>query len=168
MITDAELTKKAESLVNLLKERKMTISLAESCTGGLLAKKITDVSGASEVFHLGIVSYSNDIKHSILGVSSDTLDKFGAVSRQTALEMCIGVKKLSDSDVSISVTGMAGPTSDDPTKPVGLMYVGLNVSDNVSVLELKTDFETNIRENNRLYAATSAFDGLLEILKKAM
>lgn len=112
-------------LVELLIESKMKLATAESCTGGLIAQKITSVPGASECFDCGVVTYSNEQKHKLLGVSEETLNKYGAVSEQTALEMCKGVRKLAKSDFGISVTGIAGPGGGTPQKPVGTVWIGI-------------------------------------------
>ena len=114
-----------EKVVELLKQKNLIFTCAESCTGGLIAKRITDVSGSSSVFECGIVSYSNRIKHEILGVSNETLEKFGAVSEECAREMVKGVLSLTGADIAVAVTGIAGPTGATETKPVGLMYVGI-------------------------------------------
>ena len=112
-------------LVGLLIENKLKLSTAESCTGGLIAQKITSVPGASECFDCGVVTYSNEQKHNLLGVSNETLKKYGAVSEQTALEMCKGVKNLANADFGISVTGIAGPGGGSPQKPVGTVWIGI-------------------------------------------
>ena len=114
-----------ETVVELLIQNKMKLATAESCTGGLIAQKITSVAGASECFDCGVVTYSNEQKQKLLGVSADTLDKFGAVSEQTALEMCKGVKALSNADFGISVTGIAGPGGGTSEKPVGTVWIGI-------------------------------------------
>ncbi len=122
--------KKIESIVcEALLENKKKLATAESCTGGLIAQKITSVSGASGCFDCGVVTYSNEQKHKILGVSEDTLKTFGAVSEQTALEMCKGVKKLANADFGISVTGIAGPTGGTTEKPVGTVWIGICSAD---------------------------------------
>lgn len=107
----------------LLKSSK-TIAVAESCTGGLVGSKLTNVPGISEVFKYGVISYSNEAKQKLLGVKSSTLKKYGAVSRQTAEEMAIGIKNLSNSDIGVSITGIAGPEGGTAQKPVGLVYIG--------------------------------------------
>lgn len=111
-------------VAGLLKEKGFTVSTAESCTGGLIAKKLTDVPGASENFMYGIVTYDNQAKIGLLGVSPETLDRFGAVSEETALEMARGVKTACGTDLAVSVTGIAGPGGGTPEKPVGLVYIG--------------------------------------------
>lgn len=115
----------ANELVALLKEKGLTISCAESCTGGLVAKTITDVSGCSSVFYGGVVSYDNSVKMGLLGVREDTLRAFGAVSEQTAKEMAIGVSKSCKTDIGISTTGIAGPDGGSAEKPVGTVYIGI-------------------------------------------
>ncbi len=112
-------------ICRIFRENKMTLGVAESCTGGLISKRITDVSGSSEVFGYGVVTYANEAKIKLLGVKKDTLESFGAVSPQTAEEMADGVLRLSGADVGIAVTGIAGPGGGTPEKPVGLVYVGI-------------------------------------------
>ncbi|MCI0494482.1 CinA family protein [candidate division KSB1 bacterium] len=113
------------NLVELLKAEKLTIATAESCTGGLIAKLITDIPGSSEVFVGGIVSYSNDMKEKWLGVSHETLEKFGAVSEKTISEMLDGLLKQTSSDLGIAVSGIAGPGGGTLEKPVGTVYIGV-------------------------------------------
>lgn len=112
-------------LVELLIGEKMKLATAESCTGGLIAQKITSVPGASECFDCGVVTYSNEQKRNLLGVSAETLEQYGAVSEQTALEMCKGVKEVADADFGISVTGIAGPGGGTAEKPVGTVWIGI-------------------------------------------
>jgi len=112
-------------IAKLLTEKKLKITTAESCTGGLIAKLLTDISGASNFFDIGFVTYSNDAKIKMLGVKPKTLESFGAVSAETAREMCEGALKKSDADIAVSVTGIAGPTGGSGQKPVGLVYIGI-------------------------------------------
>jgi len=109
----------------LLSERGWTLAVAESCTGGLLGHRITNVSGSSSYFRGGVISYSNEVKESILGVPEETLIEHGAVSKETAQAMAQGARRLLGTDVALSVTGIAGPTGGTTEKPVGLVYVGL-------------------------------------------
>jgi len=111
-------------LGNHLREKVLTISTAESCTGGLVSDRIVSVPGSSDYFLGGVVSYSNEAKVSLLGVSQKTLDTYGAVSSETAVEMAVGAKNRFNSDIAISTTGIAGPTGGTPEKPVGLVYIG--------------------------------------------
>lgn len=113
------------TVVTLLKERRLQIGAAESCTGGLLAARITDQPGASEIFHLGVVTYANEAKERILHVSKETLARYGAVSPQTAAEMASGIKELAGADFGAAITGIAGPGGGTPEKPVGLVYIAL-------------------------------------------
>ena len=115
----------ARLLVEKLAALGCTISFAESCTGGLLTKLITDVPGASAVLKGGVCAYANEIKHGVLSVTRHNLDTYGAVSRPVALEMARGVKALMGTDIGVGTTGIAGPASDDTKKPVGLVYLGV-------------------------------------------
>lgn len=108
------------------------LSLAESCTGGLIAHRLTNVPGSSEYFWGGVVVYSNDAKRSLLNVSAETLERFGAVSEQTVTEMARGVQELSGSQTAIAVSGIAGPSGGSPQKPVGTVWIGIAVLDQVS------------------------------------
>lgn len=116
----------AEALINILKEKNKTISVAESCTGGYIGKSITDFSGVSDVFLGGIISYSNNVKIKLLNVKKDTLKNFGAVSSNTAEEMAIGAINVTNSDYAISITGVAGPTGGSKNKPVGTVFIGIS------------------------------------------
>ena len=109
----------------LLEKKHLTLAVAESCTGGLLASRITDVAGSSRYFMGGIVSYSYEAKASLLGVSWDTLNTKGAVSRETVLEMAQGARRVFNADIAVSVSGIAGPGGGTPDKPVGTVWVGL-------------------------------------------
>jgi nicotinamide-nucleotide amidase len=114
------------ALIKALSERGLTVSTAESCTGGLIAKKLTDVSGASAVFMGSCVTYANEAKIKLVGVSEDTLKAHGAVSEQTAIEMARGVREALGTDIGISTTGIAGPGGGSAEKPVGTIYVGIS------------------------------------------
>ena len=114
-----------KSLINRLKKQNKRIAVAESCTGGLVAKRITDIAGASSVFGCGVVSYTNEMKIKLLGVKPETLAEFGAVSENTACEMADGVRVLSSADIAVSVTGLAGPDSDGSGKPIGTVCIGI-------------------------------------------
>lgn len=145
-----------EAVVGMLKEHHLKVATAESCTGGLIAKRITDVPGASEVFECGIISYANGIKHKVLGVSEDNLNKYGAVSEPVAKQMAQGALKVSGADIAVSVTGIAGPDSDSTGKPVGLVYIGLADKENVWVREIRTSRRD--RSYNRYVSASNALD----------
>lgn len=124
----------ANDVVSLLKSRNMIISVAESCTGGMLASSIVDISGASSVFKEGYITYCDAAKNKILGVTKETLDKYKAVSGETACEMATGVYKNTTADICISITGVAGPDMEDD-KPVGLVYIGAYFNGNVNAFE---------------------------------
>ena len=113
----------------LLTEQKLTIALAESCTGGLIAHRLTNVPGSSAYLIGGVVSYANEAKERMLGVSHQTLQEHGAVSEETAREMSQGVRRLFQTDVALAVTGIAGPSGGTPEKPVGLVYIALTTED---------------------------------------
>ena len=112
-------------IVKLLTKKKLTVSFAESCTGGLLASSITSISGSSKVFNMGLVTYSNNAKVKLLKVPKKTITKYGAVSYETCLSMVKNLSKISRSNISISITGVAGPNGGTKEKPVGLVYIGL-------------------------------------------
>ena len=115
----------AREVLSLARERGMKLAMAESCTGGMVAAALTDIAGSSDVVDRGFVTYSNQAKHEMLGVSNDTLETFGAVSRQTAQEMAEGALTRSQADIAISITGIAGPGGGSEEKPVGLVWFGL-------------------------------------------
>ncbi len=153
-----------EKVVNLLREKNLVLACAESCTGGLIAKRITDVSGSSSVFNCGIVSYSNEIKEKVLGVKRETLKEFGAVSEQTVREMVKGVITISGADIAVSVSGIAGPDSDNTNKPVGLIYIAVSDGKETIVKQLNNQFETDIRNSNRISASDEAFKMILKMI----
>ena len=115
----------SQILVDLLISKKLKIATAESCTGGLLAKTITDTSGASAVFDMGIVSYANEIKNKFLNVPNEVLNTVGAVSSETAEAMARGIVEAATADIGVGITGIAGPTGGTPEKPVGLVYYSI-------------------------------------------
>ena len=125
------MNKTAEHLVAMLKATGMTCATAESCTGGGIGSAITGVPGSSEVYLGGVVSYSNQVKHEVLGVSSASLETFGVVSPQVAEEMALGARRLTRADIAVSVTGIAGPGGGSAEKPVGLVWFGLATADGV-------------------------------------
>ena len=118
-----------ELIVREMRSRRLTLSVAESCTGGALGNILTNVPGSSEVFTGGVIPYSNELKKGILDVNEDTLKKYGAVSKQAAREMAVNIRKLTGSDIGVSVTGIAGPGGGTPKKPVGLVFMHLNAED---------------------------------------
>lgn len=128
-----------EEIVLKLVENNITISTAESCTGGSLGKIITSVSGVSSIYGFGFITYANEAKEKILGVSHETLEKHGAVSSKTALEMALGARKVSGSDIAVSVTGIAGPGGGTVEKPVGLVYIAIADKDGAEYRKLSLD-----------------------------
>lgn len=145
--------------VELVKKLGMNISTAESCTGGMIASRLIDVPGVSEVFKEGIVSYSNDAKIKRLGVKKETLKKYGAVSEETAREMVMGL----DSDIAIATTGIAGPDGGTPEKPVGLVYIGIRVKDDIYI---EKRFFNGDRMKIRERAVSQSLFSLIKILDK--
>lgn len=142
-----------EMLVDALKEKGLKIATAESCTGGLISKMITDVSGASSVFDCGVCSYANNIKAKVLGVSAEDLAEKGAVSAEVAMQMAKGVMKLSGADIGISTTGIAGPTGGSPEKPVGTVYIGVATMDKNYAVLANLAAKNATRDKIRQYAA---------------
>lgn len=151
--------------VELLKSKKLKLATAESCTGGLISKRITDVSGSSEVFEGGVVCYSNRFKENVLGVSPETLKKYGAVSRETAREMVKGVLSLTKADIAVAVTGIAGPSSDDTNKPVGLVYIAVSDGKSTIVKKFLNNFTGDVREQNRSISADTALEMIMEAIR---
>ena len=116
-----------------LKRKNLTVATAESCTGGLLAHLLTNISGSSEYFDRGVITYSNKSKIELLGVPQKTITEYGAVSKQTARAMAVDIRKQANVDIGISTTGIAGPTGGTEEKPVGLVYIGIAIVKNVDV-----------------------------------
>jgi len=142
-----------EQIGELLSQRGWTVAVAESCTGGLLGHRITNVPGSSAYFQGGVVSYSAEAKERILGVPHGVLAEHGAVSKETALAMAQGVRRIFSTDIALSVTGIAGPAGGTPEKPVGLVYIGL-ATEGVALWEKHT-WEGNRSENKELSAEAS-------------
>ena len=131
----ADLNRLADACVALLQKNRLTVTTAESCTGGMLSAKLVDIPGVSEVFQEGYITYSNKAKRRLLNVSKTTLKKYGAVSTQTAREMAIGAVFAASADIAVSITGIAGPDGGDDVKPVGLVFIGCYMNDRVTVEE---------------------------------
>lgn len=155
-----------QEVVAALSAQGKTLCTAESCTGGWIAKRITDIPGASTVFECGFVCYSNRIKHRLLGVREETLRTHGAVSEQTAREMALGARRASGADVAVSVTGIAGPASDDTQKPVGLVYIAVTDGRRTDVQEYRSAFTGDVREQNRRVSADRALEQLRRFLEE--
>lgn len=139
----------------LLKEKGLTLGTAESCTGGLAAKRFTDLPGASAVFRGGVVSYATEVKHTVLGVDQALLDEYGAVSEPTARAMAEGARKVLGCDLALSFTGVAGPDPDERGNPVGLVFIGLATPDGTWVRQVHL---TRGRQRVRHIAASHGFD----------
>ena len=152
-------------LIKMLLDKKATVATAESCTGGMVAARLTSVSGASGAFKYGAVTYCNEAKNIMLGVSTETLDEHGAISAETAKEMAEGIRKVMNADIGVSVTGNAGPGAAEE-KPLGLVYIGVS-SENYSAV-LKNHFEgdrVSVREqaaDSALLLAISAAEKIME------
>lgn len=159
-MVESELIALGEKVVKKFKEENLTLSTAESCTGGWLSKIITEISGSSEIFMGGICSYSNDIKQNVLGVKEDTLKTFGAVSEETAKEMSCGITKLMNTSVGVGITGIAGPNSDNTKKPIGLIYISITYNNKTEVIKLQNNFTENVRYKNRFTAVKTILEFL--------
>lgn len=153
-----------EKVVKILKEKSLVLAVAESCTGGMISKRITDVRGSSSVFNCGIVSYSNEIKEKVLGVRHETLENYGAVSEQTVCEMVNGVLKVSGAQIAVSVSGIAGPDSDNTEKPVGLIWLAVSDGNKTVTKKLNNNFLTDVRNNNRLKACDEALNMIIDFI----
>lgn len=155
LVYGADVSSLEEVCLALLKDQGLSLACAESCTGGLIAKRITDLAGASSVFRGGVVSYTNEVKHGVLGVPRELLDQFGAVSAPVAEAMAEGARRALGADLAVSATGVAGPDPDDWGNPVGLVYVALAWDGGVFV---RTVHAAGPRERVRTVAASHAFD----------
>ena len=147
-----------ELVVSELKAKGKKLATAESCTGGMLSKRITDIPGSSEVFEMGCVTYANQAKEDLLSVSHETLEQYGAVSPQTAREMAEGIVRRSGSDLGIGITGIAGPDGGTAEKPVGLIYIALSDGEHTWVTKRSPIGRTKSREWHRHCAASQALD----------
>jgi len=151
--------KNAKQIVNLLKNKKITLSVAESCTGGMLTQVITSVAGASKVFRFGIITYSNASKIRYLKVPVKIIKKYGAVSKECCYSMVNNLSKISKANLNIAITGVAGPTGGSKLKPVGLVYVGIKKDNKIKINEYV--FKNKKRENIRIDSVKKS----LELIK---
>jgi len=147
-----------EVVLEGLKEKHLTVGFAESCTGGLMAKRLTDLPGASAVLRGGVVSYTNEVKADVLGVPKELLEEKGAVCREVAEAMALGARRVLNCDLAVSATGVAGPDSDERGNPVGLVYVALAAPDGCQVRELNLAGTRDRRDRVRTLAASHGFD----------
>ena len=155
--------KLSEKIVKLLKKKRLKISFAESCTGGLLASTITKISGSSKVFTLGLVTYSNQAKINILKVPNKIIKKHGAVSYETCISMVKNLNKISKTNISVSITGVAGPKGGTKEKPVGLVYIG--IKKNSKTIVKKYLFKNKKRNSIQKITAKEALNLILSITK---
>ena len=153
----------SQKIVKLLNKKRIKISLAESCTGGLLSSTITSVSGSSKVFNLGLVTYSNESKIKILKISKKIIKKYGAVSEEVCRAMAKNVSKIGKSNISVSITGIAGPSGGTKKKPVGLVFIGIKKGNKISVK--KYLFKNRKRYYVQKIAVSRALGLTLNILK---
>ncbi len=156
----------ASELVDVLREKHLKLATAESCTGGLISKLITDIPGASSVFECGICAYSDTIKENVLSVSSRTLAQHTAVSKETAMEMSANIRKLSGADIGLSTTGFAGPKNPNKTDQTGLVFIGLSNMTKTTYLTLNLwQGHRTSRDYIRTAAAYRAIVATLDLIK---
>jgi nicotinamide-nucleotide amidase len=149
-------------VVKKLIKKKIKISFAESCTGGMLSKSVTSVSGSSKIFNLGVVSYSNESKVNVLKVPKKIIKKYGAVSREVCLAMAKNVSKIGKTDMSLSVTGIAGPNGGSIKKPVGLVYVGIKKGSKININKYF------FKNKNRSYIQKKTVNKCLHLILKSI
>tara|TARA_Y100000817_G_scaffold303341_1_gene285177 strand:+ start:268 stop:738 length:471 start_codon:yes stop_codon:yes gene_type:complete len=152
-----------QKIISLLKKRKVKLAVAESCTGGMLSSAITSVSGSSKVFTMGLVTYSNQAKTSILKIPNQIIKKNGAVSVQCCLAMVNNLSKISKAKVCISITGIAGPKGGSKQKPVGLVYIGVKIGKKVIIN--KCNFKNNSRAFIQKQTVKKALSLLAELIR---
>ena len=152
-----------KSLVKNLIKKKLKISFAESCTGGLLASSITSISGASKIFNLGIVTYSNQAKIKFLKLNKNIIIKYGAVSHECCLAMVNNLSKISKANINVSITGIAGPNGGTKQKPVGLVYIGIKKGSKIQIL--KCLFKNKKRSSIQKATVKKALDLVLRVIK---
>ena len=150
-------------LIKLLTKKKLKISFAESCTGGLLASNITSVSGASKIFDLGFVTYSNQAKIKVLKVNNNIIKKYGAVSHECCLAMVNGLAKVSNANINVSITGIAGPKGGTRQKPIGLVYIGIKKGNKIKVT--KCLFKSKNRSSIRKASVKKALNLVFRFVK---
>ena len=150
-------------IVSLLKRKKFRLAIAESCTGGMLSSAITSVSGSSKIFTIGLVTYSNQTKISILKIPKEIIKKYGAVSVQCCLAMVNNLSKISKAKVCISITGIAGPKGGSKLKPVGLVYIGIKVGKKVAIN--KCDFKNKGRAFVQKQTVKKSLNLLIKLIK---
>ena len=152
-----------KTLIRILTKKKLKISFAESCTGGLLASTITSISGASKIFNLGLVTYSNQAKNKILKVNKNIIKKYGAVSHECCYAMVKNLSKISKANINVSITGIAGPKGGTKHKPVGLVYIGVKKGNKIQIY--KCLFKSKNRSSVQKATVKKALDLILRIAK---
>lgn len=159
-MVENELISLGERVVERFKKENLTLSTAESCTGGWLSKIITEISGSSEIFMGGVCSYSNSVKMNVLGVKEETLKLHGAVSEETAREMSEAIVRLMKTSVGVGITGIAGPNSDNTNKKVGLIFISITHNGKTDIIKLENNFSDDIRYKNRFTAVKTVLNFL--------
>ena len=152
-----------KSLVKILIKKKLKIAFAESCTGGLLASSITSISGASKIFNLGLITYSNQAKIKFLKVNKNIIKKYGAVSHECCLAMVSNLSKISKANINVSITGIAGPKGGTKQKPVGLVYIGIKKANKTQIN--KCFFKSRKRSSIQKASVKKALNLVLKITK---
>ena len=152
-----------KSLVKKLTRKKLKISFAESCTGGMLANTITSISGASKVFNLGLITYSNQAKIKVLKVNKNVIKRFGAVSHECCKAMVVNLSKISKANINVSITGIAGPKGGTKQKPVGLVYIGVKKGNKIEIN--KCLFRSKKRSSIQKATVKKALDLVFKIAK---
>ena len=152
-----------KSLIRILTKKKLKISFAESCTGGLLASSITSISGASKVFHLGFVTYSNQAKIKVLKINNSIIKKYGAVSHECCYAMVKNLSRISKAKINVSITGIAGPKGGTKQKPVGLVYIGVKKGNKIQINKFL--FKSKKRSSIQKATVKKALDLILRIAK---
>ena len=152
-----------KSLIRILTKKKLKISFAESCTGGLLASSITSISGASKVFNLGLVTYSNQAKIKVLKINKDIIKKYGAVSHECCYAMVKNLSRISKANINVSITGIAGPKGGTKQKPVGLVYIGIKKGDKIQIN--KCLFKSKKRSSIQRATVKKALNLILRVIK---
>jgi len=152
-----------KSLIRILTKKKLKISFAESCTGGLLASSITSISGASKVFNLGFVTYSNQAKIKVLKINNSIIRKYGAVSHECCYAMVKNLSRISRANINVSITGIAGPKGGSKQKPVGLVYIGVKKGNKIEIN--KCFFKSKKRSSIQKATVKKALDLILRIAK---
>ena len=152
----------ANKVVKKLIKKKLKVSFAESCTGGLLSSLITSTSGSSKVFNLGLITYSNNVKIDILNVPKKVISKYGAVSKECCISMVKNLSKISKANISISITGIAGPGGGTKQKPVGLVYIGIKKGNKVIIKEKK--FKSQKRNTIQMLTTKEALKDIIKLV----